>query len=139
MHACTVANETPFYKFNDVFQVISKLLCQCEVTMRNRRKCTLFCILMIFLHPYFPWKKSVLKCHHQSASHIFWGNNLINHSKWRHYLTLFLQFFDGWEMNGHIFPSEDDHKHSLKERVAEMYKETFPNNQIFRYDQSINQ
>jgi len=41
-------------------------------------------------------------------------------------------FFDGWEMNGHIFPSEDDHKHSLKERVAEMYKETFPNNQIFR-------
>ena len=92
MHACTVANEIPFYKFNDVFHVISKLLCQCVVTMRNRRKCTLFCILMIFLHPYFPWKKSVLKCHHQSASHVFWGNNLINHSNWRHYLTLFYSF-----------------------------------------------
>lgn len=41
-------------------------------------------------------------------------------------------FFDGWEMNGHIFPSEDDHRHSLRERVAEMCKETFPRHQIFR-------
>merc|ERR1712141_649289 len=36
------------------------------------------------------------------------------------------------EMNGHIFPSEDDHKNGLNDRVAEMCKETFPTKHILR-------
>ena len=32
---------------------------------------------------------------------------------------LFFQYFDGWEMNGRIFPSESDHELPLKERVTE--------------------
>ena len=80
VHGCTVANEIQWRILRNFETLLSSI-----VTMGNRRKCTLFYILMIFL-----WrKKSVLKCHYQSASHVFWGNNLINHSKWWHNLTLF--------------------------------------------------
>ena len=82
--ACTVANEIQWRILRNFETLLSSI-----VTIGDRRKCTLFYILMIFLCR----KKSVLKCHyHQSASHVFWGNNLINHSKWWHNLALFYSF-----------------------------------------------
>jgi len=47
-------------------------------------------------------------------------------------------FFDGWEMNGHIFPGEYGHKHDLNERIAQLCKETFPRGQILRLKSSQN-
>jgi len=34
-------------------------------------------------------------------------------------IRLILQYFDGWEMNGRIFPIESDHELPLKERITE--------------------
>jgi len=47
-------------------------------------------------------------------------------------------FFDGWEMNGHIFPSEYDHKLHLNERVVQLCKETFPRSHKLRLRSSQN-
>ena len=35
-------------------------------------------------------------------------------------MNFFLQFFDGWEMNGKIFPSADDHALPMSSRAQEM-------------------
>ena len=36
-------------------------------------------------------------------------------------LTFFvLKFFDGWEMNGKIFPGNEDHSKSVRERNHEL-------------------
>jgi len=47
-------------------------------------------------------------------------------------------FFDGWEMNGYMFPSLHDHQHALNQRVVEMTKETFPTNRVLRLRSSQN-
>ena len=45
---------------------------------------------------------------------------------------LIFQFFDGWEMNGYIFPAESDHEHHLEDRVVSLCKETFPTRRNLR-------
>jgi len=41
-------------------------------------------------------------------------------------------FFDGWEMNGYIFPAESDHEHHLTDRVVSLCKENFPKRRDLR-------
>ena len=48
------------------------------------------------------------------------------------FLILIFQFFDGWEMNGYIFPAESDHEHHLEDRVVTLCKETFPTRRNLR-------
>jgi len=43
-----------------------------------------------------------------------------------------IAFFDGWEMNGQIFPGDTDHEHRLNERIAQLCQETFPRGQKLR-------
>lgn len=47
-------------------------------------------------------------------------------------------FFDGWEMNGHIFPSEYDHSHTIDSRVVQLCSETFPLRRRLRLSSSQN-
>lgn len=47
-------------------------------------------------------------------------------------------FFDGWEMNGRMFPSIDDHILALPQRVVEMCKERMPARHKLRLRSSQN-
>jgi len=49
-----------------------------------------------------------------------------------------VSFFDGWEMNGAIFPAEYDHEHYLYDRFATLCKETFPKRRDLRLRSSQN-
>jgi len=49
-----------------------------------------------------------------------------------------MAFFDGWEMNGYIFPAESDHEHHLEDRVVSLCKETFPTRRNLRLRSSQN-